>query len=81
MGSPLNPSHRRRVLSAEPETKRLPSGLKATESTEFLWPWRGEPMGLPLNPSHRRRVLSKEPETKRRPSGLKATESTEFVWP
>ena len=81
MGLPFKPSHRRKVLSSEPETRRRPSGLKATEFTQPLWPFRGEPIGLPLKPSHRRRVLSMETETRRCPSGLKATEFTQPLWP
>ena len=60
---------------------RRPSGLKATERTEFVCPCRGEPMGLPVAASQSRRVLSDEPETMRRPSGLKATEMTTLVCP
>ena len=81
MGLPLAPSHSRRVSSNEPETMRRPSGLKATEFTQLVWPSRGGPMGLPLAASHSRRFLSAEPETMRRPSGLKATEITTPVWP
>jgi hypothetical protein len=38
MGFPVAASQRRRVLSQEPERTRLPSGLKATDNTEPLWP-------------------------------------------
>ena len=38
MGLPVAASQRRRVLSPEPETMRRPSGLKATELTELVWP-------------------------------------------
>ncbi len=77
MGLPVAASQRRRVLSKEPETRRLPSGLKATDCTRSVCPWRGGPMGLPVAASQRRRVLSPEPETRRLPSGLKATELTQ----
>ena len=79
MGLPVAASQMSRVLSSEPETIRRPSGLKATENTEFVCPWRGGPMGLPVAASQMRRVSSMEPETMRRPSGLKATETTELV--
>jgi hypothetical protein len=78
---PLAASQSRRVLSAEPETMRRPSGLKATDDTGRVWPRRGGPVVLPLAASQSRRVLSAEPETMRRPSGLKATDHTELVWP
>ncbi len=38
MGLPVAASQSRRVSSQEPETMRLPSGLKATEVTEDIWP-------------------------------------------
>ena len=72
-------SQSRRVLSHEPETMRRPSGLKATDQTSSVCPWRGEPIGLPVAASQSRRVLSSDPVTMRRPSGLKATELTVSV--
>ena len=58
MGLRLTASQSRRVLSAEPETMRRPSGLKATDDTCRVWPRSGVPMGLPLTASQSRRVLS-----------------------
>ena len=78
MDLPLFASQRIRVLSSDPETIRLPSGLNTTELTQPVCPLMGLPMGLPLFAFQRIRVLSPDPETIRLPSGLNATEVTEF---
>jgi hypothetical protein len=75
MGFPVVLSHKRIVLSVEPEAMVLLSELKATEVTEFVCPSKVA-MGLPVVLSHRRMVLSLELEAMVLPSGLKATEMT-----
>ena len=69
------------MLSALPETMRLPSGLNATLDTVSVWPVSGWPTGWPVSASHSRTVLSKLPETIRLPSGLNATLITVSVCP
>ena len=78
---PVSASQTRTVLSALPETMRLPSGLNATLFTQSVSPVSGAPMGWPVSTFHSRMVLSQLPETTRRPSGLNATLSTKSVWP
>ena len=63
----------RMVPSLEPDTIRLPSGLKATELTLHTCPLITR-MVFPFVAFQIRMVLSKEPDTMRFPSGLKATE-------
>ena len=45
-GWPVSASHSRTVLSALPETMRLPSGLNATLYTASVWPVSGCADGL-----------------------------------
>ena len=54
---------------------RVPSGEKATEKTERVWPLNIFTIA-PVEASHTRTDLSFEPETMRVPSGEKATEET-----
>ena len=58
----------------------MPSGLKATDETEPVWPLRVR-TSSPLRTSHSFTVRSSLPEASRVPSGLKATEETESLWP
>src|SRR6476646_9047615 len=73
--------HRRRVLSALPDTMTFPSGLNATLVTWSVPPLSGWLIGWPVSASHTRTVLSALPETIRWPSGLNATPHTMYVWP
>jgi hypothetical protein len=57
-----------------------PSGLKATEVTEFLCPLKVR-ISLPVEASHSRAVLSPDPVSTCAPSGLKATDETEYLCP
>src|SRR5437762_3500941 len=73
-------------LSALPEARVLPSGLKATLFTLSLWPMRGEPICVGeagLATSHRITVLSTLPEANilALAIGLKATLFTPSLWP
>ncbi len=54
----MSASHSRTVLSALPETIRVPSGLNATLYTASVWPVSGWPTGWPVSASHSRTVLS-----------------------
>jgi hypothetical protein len=83
-GAPLSVSHKRTVLSSEPETICFPSEEKATDLTRPVWPFNGSPSGAPLSAFHKRTVLSSEPEIICFPSGEKVTDLTEptvaFEW-
>ena len=68
------------MLSAEPESACLPSGLNATLKTLAEWPSSTRTC-RPLSTSHSRTVLSAEPESACLPSGLNATERTQSVCP
>src|SRR5262249_6095269 len=65
-------SQTRTVKSPEPETSRVPSGLKATAWTYDSCP-RSSATSSPAATSHRRMVLSSQPAASRTQSGLKAT--------
>jgi len=67
-------------LSLLPEANVLPSGLKATDHTSAVWPWRVA-CSLPVATSHSLIVLSALPEASVLRSGLNATEKTGIVWP
>ena len=82
MGWPVSASHSRTVLSALPETMRVPSGLNATLSTDVgvagqrVRRWVGRcrhPTPAPCRRRCRRRCAC--------PSGLNATLYTASVWP
>ena len=77
----VSKSQRRSVPSDEPDMTRSPSGEKATQYTELVWPLKGDPTGWPLCVSHRRSVLSDDPDMMYLLSGEKATEYTLLVWP
>src|SRR5207237_719353 len=63
-------SHKRKVVSADAERMRLPSGEKATARTAPVWPSKGVP--IPVVASHTRMVLSSDDDTMSSPSGEKA---------
>ena len=59
---------------------RVPSGEKATDITQWVWPSKIE-RDTPVAESQTRTVLSSDPDTMRVPSGEKATALTvEFVF-
>ena len=67
------------VPSRLPEAASSPSGPKATQWTNPVWPWK-----VALSPpsrSQRRTLLSSLPETSWRPSGEKARPRTNPRWP
>src|SRR6516162_1514817 len=66
-------SHTRAVLSSDPVTTRLPSGLNATLVTGLRWPSSTVAAGVAPDRSHTRAVVSADPVTTRLPSGLNAT--------
>jgi len=79
----------RAVLSCDAVTMRLPSGLKAAESTRSSrrlstpissWP-RRTAISLPLAASQVRAVLSFDVVTMRVPSELKSAEVSQLPWP
>ena len=84
-GSPtgflVSASQIRIVLSAEPETMRLPSGENATDMIQFVCPWNGSPTDSPVSASQIRIVSSYEPETTCLPSGENATDMIQFLCP
>ena len=51
---PASACQTRTVLSALPETMRLPSGLNATLFTQSVSPVSGAPMGWPVSAFHSR---------------------------
>lgn len=70
------------VLSQLPDASRRPSGEKATELTQWLWPssfWTccSRPCS---SVSQTIAVLPSLPDASRRPSGEKATELTPLIW-
>jgi len=69
------------VLSAEPETIRLPSSENATDITELVWPSKGPDTVWPVAAFQMRIVLSPEPDATSSPSGENATYLTQLVWP
>ncbi len=73
-------SHRRAVLSDDPVSTRMPSGLKATELTEPSCPLKAR-ISLPVAASHRRAVSSNDPVSTRMPSEPKATEIDKVLMP
>ena len=76
--APSDTGQMRTVLSYEPLTTCLPSGLTATESTKLVCPFSSrtrEPSAI----DQMRTVLSPEPLTTCLPAGQTATESTQFV--
>ena len=77
---PLAASQTRAVPSSLAVTTRAPSGLKAAETTESVWPRRSA-SSLPLAASQMRAVPSRLAVTTRVPSGLKAAEATQPLWP
>jgi hypothetical protein len=81
MLDPDSASQTRSVLSPDPDTIFFPSGEKATDVTDSVWPSNGPRMLDPDSASQTRNVLSCEPDTSFFPSGEKATDKTKFVWP
>src|SRR5947207_7892908 len=77
---PVSASQIRTVLSCEPDASRRPSGEKATDETDDVWPC-SVACSVPVSASQIRTVLSYEPDASRRPSGEKATDQTDDVWP
>src|ERR1700733_15097466 len=65
------------VVSTEPYVMYLPSGEKATESTQWVCACNDSQITLPDFSSRTRMVLSTEPDAIRMPSGEKATEETQ----
>src|SRR5260221_375854 len=78
---PLATSHRRTVLSLDPEASRRPSGEKWTPHTAAVCP-SSLLTSRPLATSHRRTVLSPVPDASRQPSpGEKDTLHIDSVCP
>jgi hypothetical protein len=76
MGSPVPSAfHTRAVVSRDAVAMRLPSGLKAADSSAALWPRRTSGSPVP-SAFHTRAVVSDDAVTRRVPSGLKAAETT-----
>src|SRR6516162_5233796 len=78
--APLLASQISTVASCDADATCLPSGEKATEETELLWPssvWRRGP----LLASQILTVASCDADATCLPSGEKATEETELLWP
>ena len=68
------------VPSSPQDTSRLPSGLKATDTTIEVWP-RKQAISRPVSGSQSRTVPSALAEAMRRPSRLKFTSSIIAEWP
>ena len=68
------------VLSKDPEANCCPSGLQATDTTEFLCPCN-VCSTFPVVGSHILTVLSLKPEASFCPLGLQATDTTLSVCP
>jgi hypothetical protein len=63
------------VLSHDPEARSLPSGEKATDATESVWPASVfNTASRPVETSHSCTTSSLDPEARSLPSGEKATE-------
>lgn len=73
--APVLVSHKRTVLSVEPEAIREPSGENAMVHTTPVWPFRMKRQ-LPVVTSHRRIVLSSELEASCDPVGRNAMDVT-----
>ncbi len=78
VSAPVATSHRRIVLSPEPEASR-PSGSRQRAITSLVCPSR-RAVSAPVATSHRRIVLSKEPEASR-PSGSRQRRSNRSRMP
>src|SRR5436190_517490 len=81
MLNPDSASHTCKVLSSEPDTIFLPSGEKATDVTQSVWPVKGPRTLNQDSASYTCKVLSSEPDTIFLPSEEKATDVTTSVWP
>jgi hypothetical protein len=77
---PMAASQSRTVLSYEADATVVPSGEKATDMTESLWPLR-VCLWAPMAASQSRTVLSFEADATVVPSGEKATDMTDSLWP